>query len=166
MRAILFFVLTFLFSANMGAQKTIEKPNNLRTQSDLLTFKGLSFPEGVNGEIFKNLQINFQIVKKNQVEIQHFYNKFGTHEFTNSSFLLKRHINENLYLFAGPEAVFGINQENGLFESKQINMFGGVGYEANPNLLLELGYRARTYNGTNTTFGNPVHNSFMLRASF
>ncbi|MRI01795.1 hypothetical protein GH721_14735 [Kriegella sp. EG-1] len=166
MRTILILIFFTFIWRPIVAQNSAENPSQIYKNNELLTFSGLSFPAGVNGELFKNFKINYQFTEQNQFQLQHFYEKFGTFESTNTALLFKHHIAKNIYLFAGPEAVLGINQVNGSFESKQVNIFGGIGFEANTNLLLELGYKARTYNSTNTNFGNPAPTSVMLRASF
>ncbi|MBM1104711.1 hypothetical protein JQC67_01050 [Aurantibacter crassamenti] len=166
MKTTIVYLLFMLFSLNVIGQENIEEQNNVLIPQQKLSSSGINYPQGVNGEVFKSFKVNYQFSEKMQLQLQHFYEKYGTHEQTISSFMLKWYIKNNLYLFSGPEATFDINQETGEFESMGGNLFGGVGYEVNPNLLLELGYRARTFNNTKESFGNISPNSFILRASF
>ncbi len=162
--ACLFFAL---FSLSAYSQKYIEKWDNDLKTDPRLSFSGIRYPLGVNGEVSKNLKIDYQISERLDVQSQHFYEKFGTHERASSSFLVKWYIKKNLYFFAGPESEFDINQETGKYELMRVNLSVGLGYEVSPKLLIELGYHAQTNKPTIETLGNPAKpNTFSLRASF
>lgn len=169
MRQLLVLLLIATLPLSTKGQDLIEKPpisNDLNAKTGL-TIEGMSYPVGVNGEVFKSLYVNYQISDRLHVQLQHFYEKFGIHERTNSSFLLKYQVNKKLYLFAGPETEYDIDQITGELELMRVNLNIGVGYEVNPNLLLELGYHPQISApqiGVNNTPAK--QNAFSLRARF
>jgi hypothetical protein len=169
MKRLVVFLYACLFSIAAFSQKGIESPDNNANILPRFTIDGIGYPAGVNGEVYKNLRMEYRISERLQIQLQHFYDKFGTHEQTGSSLLLKWYVKKKLYLYAGPEAQYDINQVTGKHELMQTNLNIGVGYEVNPSLLLELGYHSRTNSAKAAvgSFARPVNpNSFSLRASF
>lgn len=169
MRQSLVFLFASLISICAISQNGVEVPDADASILPRFTIDGIGYPVGVNGEVYKNLRMEYRVSERLQIQLQHFYDKFGTHEQTGSSLLLKWYVKRKLYLFAGPESQYDINQFTGEHELMQTNLNIGIGYEVNPSLLLELGYHSRTNSNKATigNFGRPVNpNSFSLRASF
>lgn len=169
MRHLFVFLFVSLYSVFAIAQQGVEVPDANTNILPRFTIDGIGYPVGVNGEIYKRLKIEYRISEKLQIQLQHFYDKFGTHEQTGSSLLLKWYATNKLFLFAGGEPQYDINQFTGQHELMQTNLNIGMGYEVNPSLLLEFGFRSRTSSKKATigNFGRPVNsNAFSLRASF
>ncbi|UII79512.1 hypothetical protein [Flagellimonas sp. CMM7] len=169
MRHLFVFLFVSLYSLLAIGQQGVEVPDTNANVLPRFTIDGIGYPVGVNDEIYKRLTMEYRISEKLQIQLQHFYDKFGTHEQTGSSLLLKWYVKKKLYLIAGGEAQYDINQFTGQHELMQTNLNIGMGYEVNPNLLLELGFRSRTNSKKATigNFGRPVNpNAFSLRASF
>ncbi|MCM4169208.1 hypothetical protein KCTC52924_00730 [Arenibacter antarcticus] len=167
MKEYLVYLFFVMFSLSGVSQEFIEKSGIELKSSQRLSFSGLSYPEGVNGEVFKNLKIDYKISERLMVQLQHFYEKFGSHEETNSSFLAKWKVKKNLHFYVGPESKFQIKQVTGEHELMRVNLNVGLGYEVNPSLLLELGYPIHTNKAALETFGNRAKPAkFSLRAKF
>lgn len=167
MREFLAFLFFALFSLSAIGQEYREKLNPDLKDNPRLSLSGLSYPVGMNGEVFKSFKIDYQASERLQVQLQHFYEKYGTHESTRTSFIFKYYIKKNFYFFAGPEFEYGTNQVTGEYAPMRVNLNIGLGYEVNPNLLLELGYHTQINNTKTETFRNPAKpNTFSLRASF
>ena len=169
MRYSWFFLLLTTLPLSITAQELIEKPP-VNTDFEMetgMSVYGARYPVGVNGEVSKNLYVNYQISRRLHLQLQHFYDKFGTHERTNSSFLIKYHLNRKLYLFAGPEVEYDINQVTGEGELIQTNLNIGMGYKINPNLLLELGYHRNMSDQQEEFYSvRNVQSAFSFRARF
>ncbi len=162
--AILFSSLFFLSGISQEYNENVDKGPKTEPR---LKSSGISYPVSVNGDVYKNFKIDYQISDRMMVQVQHFYEKFGTHEGTISSFQAKSYFKNNLYFLAGPESEFDTNQATGKFELQQVNLNVGIGHDVNTNLLLELNYRVRINNSKLESIGNPgIGNVFSLRASF
>lgn len=166
-----FYLLSLLiaFPIFINGQEPIEK---IQDSADInadtkLTFYGMGYPMGVNDEVAKSLYINYQVADKLHIQLQHFYEKFGTIERAKTSFLFRYDINKKLHLFAGPENEYGFDNVTGKPEIIRINLNIGVGYEVNPNLLLELGYHRQLNAAPSKVYLTPARqNTFSLRARF
>lgn len=165
---LLLYFLVIMPIAIFGQDPVEKSPTNKDFVTDTgLTFYGMSYPEGVNGEISKNLSINYQASDRLHLQLQHFYEKFGTQERVNTSFLFKYYLNRKLYLFAGPENEYGFDNVTGEPELIRMNLNIGVGYQVNPDLLLELGYHRQLNAPPSEIYLTPARqNTFSLRASF
>ena len=73
-----------------------------------------------------------------------------------------------MYLFAGTQVQYDINQNSGSSELLRVNLNFGVGYEVNPNFLLELGYHPLIGKPKTNLNASPQskQNSFSFRAKF
>jgi len=160
------FLIILFWVSNIIAQEFVEIPP-IDTEPKLSLYAH-SYPIGVNDEVFKNFRLDYMVSDKLGVQLQHFYSKFGTQEGTNTSFLFKWYLKKRLYLFAGPETEYGTNQATGELELLRVNLNFGVGYEVNPNMLLELGIHPGISPSATDAFGRKQgkQNSFSLRASF
>ena len=164
---VLLLIATLPFSVK--GQNLTEKPplsSDFETNTGL-TFYGMSYPMGVNGEVSKNLLINYQTSDRLHLQLQHFYEKFGTLERAKSAILFKYHVNRKLYVFAGPENEYGFDNITGEPELIRVNLNIGVGYKVNPNLLLEMGYHRQLNAQPSEVYITPTkQNTFSLRARF
>ena len=169
MRYALVLLFIIVFPLTSTAQEFIEKPpvnTDFETNTGFSVY-GVRYPIGVNGEVSKNFYVNYQLARRLHLQLQHFYDKFGTHERTNSSFLFKYHMNRKLYLFAGPKIEYDINQVTGEAEILRTNLNVGMGYKVNPNVLIELGYHRNMSAPQKEYYSiRNVQNAFSLRARF
>ncbi len=167
MKSFLIFSFSFLFSMNIWSQESeFLLPRSLDV-TPRLSVDGMQYPVGVNGEVFKSLYLDYRVSEKYHIGLEYFYYKFGTHEGSDVSLLFKWYVKKNLYLYAGPELQYDINQITGEHELMRVNLNLGVGYEVNPNLLLELGYHPQISKSKVDVFGTTAkQNTFSLRASF
>ncbi len=158
-----------LLAINVSAQEFIEKQPTLENSfNPRLAQYRIDYPMGINGETFFNGAADYKISKKLHIQLENFYAKFGTHEQVRSSVLFKWYVKEKLYLFAGAETEYDIDQITGEPELLRVNLNLGVGYEVKPNFLLELGYHPEISSPKFDAFGRPLRkqNSFSFRARF
>ena len=134
-----------------------------------LSLYSISYPEGLHGQLYKNFRLNYVVSDSFEAQLQAFYDSFGTRSNAKSSAILKVRVTKKSYLFAGPEAEYGTNPVSGESELLRVNLNLGVGYEVNPDFLLELGYHpelGNPRNNDNTSQSQGKQNTFSLRASF
>ncbi|TXN35699.1 hypothetical protein FVB32_14085 [Flagellimonas hymeniacidonis] len=166
MKRFFIFLSCVLFFSSMHGQIFLEQPLT-NSQKDKLSIDGRSYPVGVNGEDARRLIVSRNISKRLQVQLEEFYEKFGTRERISTSFLLKWQVKKRLHLFAGTQGVYDINQLSGEQELMQVNLSAGLGYEVNSDLLLELGFQGKVNKSGGDLSGKVINpNVFSLRASF
>lgn len=167
LRLIFFLILFGLLMPKSLAQSLLESPPVMANKPRLSLYAH-SYPMGLNDENFKNFRLDYGLTDKLGLQLQYFYSKYGTYEGVNTSLLFKWYVKKNLYLFAGPEVEFGTNQATGQFEPLRVNLNFGVGYEVNPDMLLELGIHPEIGPPATDAYGRSLgrQNSFSLRASF
>lgn len=169
MKQLLFLCFYIFFAPISIGQEHQEAPplTNTNLNARLSQYR-IDYPIGVNGETFFNGAAEYQISRKLSAQLESFYAKFGTHEQINSNISFKWYVQETLYLFAGTETQYDRNQVTGELELLRVNLNLGVGYEVNPDVLLELGYHPQISNPKTDSFGRPLskQNSFSLRTRF
>lgn len=156
-----------LFTTNGISQNLLETTSKELNTEKRITLSAISFPEGLNGEDSRQFRLSYPISQKLNAQIGGIYDKSISSELINSSFILKWYIKEKLYLFAGLENEY----ETNVFTDGQYiirtNFNFGVGYDVNPDLLLEFGYHQQINKSNEEYFeyqGN--EKGLSLRAKF
>lgn len=169
MKQLLFLFVCIFFAVSAIGQKYNESPppKDSILGAPILQYR-IDYPIGVNGETFFNGRMEYKISEKLTSQLESFYAKFGTHEEIGSSFSFKWYVQKKMYLFAGTQVQYDLNQNSGSSELLRVNLNFGVGYEVNPNFLLELGYHPLIGKPKTNLNASPQskQNSFSFRAKF
>lgn len=165
-----FLILFFcgLCSLLTVSQEYVEDPvNDLNAANRFSQFR-IEHPLGVNGEAFYNGAAEYQLFGSLGARLENFYSRFGTHEQFNTSVLFKWYVSDKLNFYGGPETEYGTNELTGETELLRVNLNLGVGYEVQPDFLLELGYHPEIGKPNEDLWGRQPkkQNSFSLRARF
>lgn len=168
MRDLLIFFFCGLSSMLTAGQEYSEEPvNDSNAGSRNFQFR-IESPVGVNGEAFHNGAAEFRILSSLGARLENFYARFGTHEQFHTAFLFKWYVSDKLNFYGGRETEYGTNELTGERELLRVNLNLGVGYEVQPDFLLELGYHPEVVKPDEDLLGNQPkkQNSFSLRARF
>ncbi|NAS12060.1 hypothetical protein [Poritiphilus flavus] len=139
MRLIHVLVACFLFSFTGLAQQPTETPPQDINSIGAYSFSGLKYPLGVNGERREYYQIQYELSDNLRVQLDAFYNKFGTRNRLRTALLTKVNLSKKWYVFAGPEIEYDMNRELG-GDGVRLGLDLGMGYEVNEQLFLEAGF--------------------------
>lgn len=164
----IYLILSLILITTSGiSQDLLENESSGLTTKKRFSLSAISFPKGMNGEEYRQFGLSYPISQKLTAQVGGIYDKNISSELINSSFMFKWYVKEKLYLFAGLENVY----ETNIFTDGQYiirtNFNFGVGYDVNPNFLLELGYHQQINQPNEQYFENEKkEKGFSLRAKF
>jgi hypothetical protein len=115
---------------------------------------GLRYPAGVNNERHNSLEIINKIAEELHIQLEAFYDKFGTEQRIRAALLAKGYITERLYFIGGPEIEYDMNVESQGTARYRTSINLGVGYDVNNNLLLEARPNNQINNSTVGYYGS------------
>lgn len=167
MKNYLFILCLVLFATTAFSQiSTCNVTNDLDAEKSF-SLNAISYPIGLNGGDYRQLRLSYPILQGLSGQFNFIYDKSISSEIINSSFMFKWYLKEKLYLFAGLENEY----ETNMFTDGQYiirsNFNFGVGYDVNPNFLLEFGYHQQINQPTEGLFENETkRKGFSLKAQF
>ena len=143
----------FLFVIVSKGQ-TIEEPpaTNLPSSLTGLSITGHAYPASAIGDVHKSFMVQYGVSKSLQLELQGFYDTYILSERFRSSVLAKVYLNERLYLLGGLEAEIATENAGVGQTPYRIGFVTGIGYDVDPNLMIEL--------KANVQFNNPSIGAF------
>ena len=143
----------FLFVIVSKGQ-TIEEPpvTNLPSSLTGLSIAGHAYPASAIGDVHKSFMVQYGVSKSLQLELQGFYDTYILSERFRSSVLAKVYLNKRLYLLGGLEAEIATENAGVGQTPYRIGFVTGIGYDVDPNLMIEL--------KANVQFNNPSIGAF------
>ena len=143
----------FLFVIVSKGQ-TIEEPpvTNLPSSLTGLSITGHAYPASAIGDVHKSFMVQYGVSKSLQLELQGFYDTYILSERFRSSVLAKVYLNKRLYLLGGLEAEIATENAGVGQTPYRIGFVTGIGYDVDPNLMIEL--------KANVQFNNPSIGAF------
>ncbi|TDS14416.1 hypothetical protein DFQ03_2503 [Maribacter caenipelagi] len=149
-------VRSFLFMFVIIAKgQTIEEPpvSNLPSSLTGLSVTGHAYPASAIGDVHKSFMVQYGVSKSMQLELQGFYDRYILSERFRSSLLAKVYLNERLYLLGGVEAEIATENTEVGQSPYRIGFVTGLGYDVDPNLIIELKANIQLNNPSMGAFG-------------
>ncbi|SFR91384.1 hypothetical protein [Maribacter stanieri] len=150
------FMSSFLFLfviVSKGQVKENPPVSNLPSSLIGLSITGHAYPDSALGDVHKSFMVRYGVSKSLQLELQGFYDTYILSERFRSSVLAKVYLNERLYLFGGIEAEIATENAGVGQTPYRIGFVTGLGYDVDPNLMIELKANIQMNNPSMGAFG-------------
>ncbi|QLG46433.1 hypothetical protein [Costertonia aggregata] len=129
------FILVLLMALQLRGQQTVD---DLKRPKGVLQISGFSYPIFFDGETHSSFLLDYELNKNLGVQLRGFYDTYLISNRTRFDFLGKYYFTKKMYILSGIQIEMEQAKiNNATPRPPRVGIQYGMGYEVNPNLILE-----------------------------